>query len=171
MKKKQKIEYSNSNIISRADKKNFTSATMNNILLFSIWALSRVASPLATFGYALGTGDLASLEWVWDHSPHNDFITAVMSVLLVSATTLLVWYPTVYTSGILLFVMTYIQHEVWRYGMHHYHPKADEEMRKPRRVAQDVILHKLPMSEIWKDITVSLPIISITLFVLWMSGM
>lgn len=144
---------------------------MSNIVLFIVWVLSRVASPLATSGYALGTGDLASLEWVWDHSPHNDFITAVMGVLLVTATTVKWWFPSLYTIGILLFVMTYIQHEVWRYGMHNYHPKADEEMRKPRRVAQDVILHKLPLSEIWKDITVSLPIVLLTLFVFSVSSM
>ena len=121
--------------------------------------LASVTSPLATFMYAIGTGDLGFLEYVWDRTPTNDTLTVLtwMLHLVAGLTCSLLGVPLV-TPLTQLLLGTVVQHHLWMVFNRH---------KREKKGHLFVPFLSLPPFEAWKDVCVTfLPM----LISVWMCG-
>lgn len=121
--------------------------------------LAPITSPLGTFMYAVGTGDLGCLKYVWDRTPSNDALTVLTWVihLVAGLTCFLVNIPMLNTC-VQIFLGTIVQHELWMLYNEH---------KREEKGHLFVPFWSLPPFEAWKDVCVTfLPM----LVSVWMFG-
>lgn len=129
------------------------------ILRFVVNTFAPITSPTATFMYAVGTGDLGCLKYVWDRTPTNDALTVLtwMLHLVVGLTCSLLDIP-VLNILVQLLLGTVVQHYLWMQFNQH---------KREKKGHLFVPFWALTPFEAWKDVCVTfLPM----LISVWMFG-
>jgi len=104
-------------------------------------------SPLATFMYAIGTGNLGCLEYIWDRTPANDVLTTLTWVLhLVAGLTCSILGVPVLNTLVQLLLGTIVQHHLWM---------VFNEHKRDKKGHLFVPFWTLPPFEAWKDVCVT----------------
>jgi hypothetical protein len=106
-----------------------------------------VTSPLATFMYAIGTGDLGCLEYVWDRTESNDTLTVITWIIhLVTGLTCFLFNIPMLNTCVQLLLGTVVQHHLWmRFNPH----------KREKKGHLFVPFWSLPPFEAWKDVCVT----------------
>jgi hypothetical protein len=120
---------------------------MFSLVSFVVALVAPITSPLATFMYAIGTGDLGCLEYVWDRTPTNDVLTVFTWVLHlgVGLTCSLLDIPMLNTC-VQLLLGTVVQHHLWMLYNDH---------KREKKGHLFVPFWSLPPFEAWKDVCVT----------------
>ena len=126
--------------------------TCKMLSLYALFSLAvgcfaPITAPLATFMYAIGTGDLECLKYVWHRNPIDDTLSVVtwMLHLVAGFACLLIDYPYIIL-GVQMFLGTIIQHELWMWFNQH---------KREKKGHLFVPFWSLPLFEAWKDVCVT----------------
>lgn len=120
---------------------------MFSLVSLVVFLFAHITSPLATFMYAIGTGDRGCLQYVWDRTPTNDGLTVLTWMLHLAAglTCFLVNTP-VLNIGVQFFLGTIVQHHLWMVFNQH---------KRDKKGHLFVPFWSLPPFEAWKDVCVT----------------
>lgn len=131
---------------------------MFSLVSLVVALIAPITSPLATFMYAIGTGNLGCLEYVWDRTPANDVLTTLTWVLhLVAGLTCSILGVPLVNTLVQLLLGTVVQHRMWM---------VVRKDTKDQKGHLFVPFWALPPFEAWKDVCVTfLPmVISVWVF-------
>lgn len=127
------------------------------LLALLVGLVAPITSPVATFMYAIGTGDLGCLKYLFDRTPTNDSLT-VLTWFLHLGSGLACSFLKFPLSNVVIqiYLGTIVQHKLWM--VFNPHKRAQKEHLF-------VPFWSLPLFEMWKDVCVTILPILLTVWV------